>query len=48
MKVMRQLWTVSLSYEEGKGGENFGKKKKFRCKFNKEEQSLQKRKNSVW
>lgn len=48
MKVMRQLWTVSLSYEEGKGGENFGKRNKFRCKFNKEERSLQKLKNSVW
>ena len=48
MKVKRQLWTVSLSYEEGKGGENFGTMNKFRCKFNMEERSLQKLKNSIW
>ena len=48
MKVKRQLWTVPLSYEEGKGEENFGTMNKFRCKFNKEERSLQKLKNSIW
>ena len=39
---------VSFFYEEGKGGENFRKKNKFRCKVKREERSLQKLKNSVW
>ena len=38
---------VAFFYEEGKGGENF-RKKKFRCKVKREERSLQKLKNSVW
>ena len=39
---------VAFFYEEGKGGENFRKKNKFRCKVKREERSLQKLKNSVW
>lgn len=39
---------VGFFYEEGKGGENFRKKNKFRCKVKKEERSLQKLKNCVW
>ena len=38
---------VAFFYEEGKGGENFRKKNKFRCKVKREETSLQKLKNSV-
>ena len=33
---------VAFFYEEGKGGENFRKKNKFRCKVKGEERSLQK------
>ena len=33
--------------QEGKGGENF-RKKKFRCKVKREERSLQQLKKSVW
>ena len=39
---------VSFLYEEGKGGENYRKRNKFRCKVKKEEKSLQKLKNTVW
>ena len=39
---------VAFFYEEGKGGENFRKKNKFRCKVKSEERNLQKLKNSVW
>ena len=39
---------VSFFYEEGKGGENYRKRNKFRCKVKKEEKSLQKLKNTVW
>ena len=39
---------VAFFYEEGKGGENFRKKNKFRCKVKRAERSLQKLKNSVW
>lgn len=39
---------VAFFYEEGKGGENFRKKKKFRCKVKREERSLQQLKKSVW
>ena len=39
---------VAFFYEEGKGGENFRKKNKFRCKVKREERSLLKLKNSVW
>ena len=39
---------VAFFYEEGKGGENFRKKHKFRCKVKREERSLQTLKNSVW
>ena len=39
---------VAFFYEEGKGGENFRKKNKFRCKVKREERSPQKIKNSVW
>lgn len=39
---------VAFFYEEGKGGENFRKKNKFRCKVKREEKSLLKLKNSVW
>ena len=35
-------------FYEGRGGENFQKKNKFRCKVKREERSLQKLKNSVW
>ena len=31
---------VAFFYEEGKGGENFRKKNKFRCKVKREERSL--------
>jgi hypothetical protein len=33
---------IAFFYEEGKGGENFGKKNKFCCKVKKEEKSLKK------
>ena len=33
---------VAFFYKEGKGGENFRKKNKFRCKVKREERSLQK------
>ena len=39
---------VAFFYEEGKGGENFRKKNKFRCKVKRGGRSLQKLKNSVW
>ena len=39
---------VALFYEEGKGGENYRKKNKFRCKIDKEENSLVRLKNAVW
>ena len=37
---------VAFFYDEGKGGKNFRKKNKFRCKVEREERSLQKLKNS--
>ena len=39
---------VAFFYGEEKGGKNFRKKNKFRCKVKREERSLQKLKNSVW
>jgi len=39
---------VAFFYEEGRGGENFRKKNKFRCKVKREESSLQQLKKSVW
>ena len=39
---------VAISYEEGKEGENFRKKNKFRCKVNKNEKRLIKLRETVW
>lgn len=39
---------VALFYEEGKGGENFRKKNKFRCRIDKEEKRLVKFRESIW
>ena len=38
---------VAIFYEEGKGGENFCKKK-FRCRIDKEETGLVKSRASIW
>ncbi|XP_022787694.1 uncharacterized protein LOC111327719 [Stylophora pistillata] len=38
---------VALFYEEGKGGENFRKKNKFRCRIDKEEKRLVKFRESI-
>lgn len=39
---------VALFYEEGKGGENYRKKKnKFRCRVNKDEKRLAKFRESI-
>ena len=39
---------VAFFYEEEKGGKNFRKKNKFRCKVKTDERSLQQFKKSVW
>ena len=39
---------VAIFYEEGKKGENFRKKNKFRCKVNKNEKRLIKLRETVW
>ena len=39
---------VAIFYEEGKEGENFRKKNKFRCKVNKNETRLIKLRETVW
>ena len=39
---------VAIFYEEGKEGENFRKKNKFRCKVNKNEKRLIKLRETVW
>ena len=38
---------VALFYEEGKGGENYRKKTKFRCRENKDEKRLAKFRESI-
>ena len=39
---------VAIFYEEGKEGENFRKKNKFRCKVNKNEKRVIKLTETVW
>ena len=39
---------AAIFYEEDKGGENYWKKNKFRCRIDKEQRSLLKLKNNVW
>ena len=39
---------VAIFYEEGKKGENFRKKNKFRCKVNKNEKRVIKLTETVW
>ena len=39
---------VAIFYEEGKGGENFRKKNKFRCRIDKEEKGFVKSRASIW
>ena len=39
---------VAIFYEEGKEGENFRKKNKFRCKINKNEKRVIKLTETVW
>jgi len=39
---------VTIFYEEGKEGENFRKKNKFRCKVNKTEKRVIKLTETVW
>ena len=39
---------VTIFYEEGKEGENFRKKNKFRCKVNKNEKRVIKLTETVW
>lgn len=39
---------VALFYEEGKGGDNYRKKNKFRCRVSKEAKRVIKLKETVW
>ena len=39
---------VAIFYEEGKGGENYRKKNKFRCRLDKREKRLVKFRESIW
>lgn len=39
---------VSFYYEEGKGGENYRKKNKFRCQVPSDERSLAKLREIIW
>lgn len=39
---------VALFYEEGKGGENYRKKNKFRCRVSKEAKRVIKLRETVW
>ena len=39
---------VAIFYKEGKGGEIYRKKNKFRCQIDKEEQRLVKFRESIW
>lgn len=39
---------VAFYYEEGKGGENYRKKNKFRCRVPKYEKSLLKLREVIW
>ena len=39
---------VAFFYEEGKGGENYRHKNKFRCRVNRKEKSLSKLREAVW
>ena len=39
---------VALFHEEGKGGENYRKKNKFRCRVSKEAKWIIKLKDTVW
>ena len=38
----------AIFYDEGKGGEDFRMKNKFRCKVNKSEERLVKLKETIW
>ena len=39
---------VAIFYEEGKGGENYRKKNKFRCRLDKREKRLVMFRESIW
>ena len=39
---------VAIFYDEGKDGEDFRKKNKFRCKVNKNEKRLVKLRETIW
>ena len=39
---------IAIFYEEGKGGENYSKRNKFRCRIDKEEKRLVKLRESIW
>ena len=39
---------VAFFYEEGKGGENYRAKNKFRCRVGREERSLSKLREYIW
>ena len=39
---------VAIFYDEGKGGEEFREKNKFRCKVNKSEERLVKLRETIW
>ena len=39
---------VAIFYEEGKGGENYRKKNKYRCRVDKEKNRLVKFRESIW
>ena len=39
---------VPMFYDEGKGGEDFRKKNKFRCKVKKSEKRLVKLRETIW
>lgn len=46
--VIAVIECVSFYYEEGKGGENYRKKNKFRCEIPTNERSLAKLREIVW
>ena len=39
---------VAFYYEEGKGGENYRTKDKFRCRVSSKEKSLSKLREAIW
>ena len=39
---------VAICYEEGKGGEHYRKKNKFRCRVSSKEKRLVKSKERIW